>query len=110
LSVLENLPHLVTAKRRARSKDALGGTKDSFTVLFTDKACWRQLVSDKEYKEGQRREQQWTHKVYFVEDPEVDEQCVLVVSGDTMRVQSTANPDASLGMGILYRVMCSLDE
>lgn len=110
MSILDALPHTATAKRRTRTKDALGGMKDSFTTVFSDRACWRQPVSDSELVEAQSRGQRITHKVYFTSDPELNEQHVLIVDGDTMLVQSTAHPDASLGLSILYRVMCLLED
>ena len=50
-----------------------------------------------------------SHKVYFASDPGVDEQYTLTVDGDDMDVMSSAHPDASLGLSILWRVMCRMD-
>ncbi|MCK9570091.1 hypothetical protein M0R72_14200 [Candidatus Pacearchaeota archaeon] len=111
MSLLENLPHLATAKIRTRIKDSLGGSKDSFdTILFTDKACWRQPANASEIKTAQHRDQVITHKVYFAEDPGLDEKCILVIGTDTMTVRSAAHPDASVGLEMLWRVMVQLDD
>ena len=111
MSILNNLPHLATAKRRTRTKDALGGTKDTFsTTLWSDRVCWRQPVSDTEAMDWMARGQKVTHKVYFVEDPGVDERCILVIGDDTMTVRSVGNPDASVGLGVVWKVAVELDR
>ncbi len=85
--------------------------KDSFaTVLFTDRACWRQPATSSEIKEYQQRDVVVTHKIYFTSDPGVDGSYVLVVGGDTMSVRSAAHPDASVGLGVLWRVMVQLES
>jgi hypothetical protein len=104
------MPHTATAKRRTRTKDALGGSKDSFTTLFEDRACWRQQASSGEIREAQAREVQITHKVFFASDPGLDERDVLVIGGDTMSVRSYVHPDASAGLGVLWRVMVKLED
>jgi hypothetical protein len=110
MSLLDNLPHTATAKRRTRTKDSMIGAKDSFgTILFTSRACWRQPASNNEIKEAAHRSQSVTHKVYFATDPELDEQCILEIDGDTMTVRSASHPDASVGLGVLYKVMVKLE-
>ena len=110
MSLLNHLPHLATAKQRTRTKDSIGGTKDSYsTVLFTNKACWRQPVSDRESVDYLQRGQDVSHKIYFAEDPGVDERCVLVIGGETHSVRSVSHQDASVGLGVLWRVMVELE-
>ena len=109
MSILNALPHTCTAKRRKRTIDSFGGTKDTFpTTLFTDRACWRQAASHKEILEFEKRDISVTHKVYFVTDPEVNERDVLVIDGDTLEVRSYSDPDATVGKGIAYKVMTEL--
>ena len=107
--LLDNLPHLATAKRRTRTKDTLGGPKDTYPeTLFTDRACWRQPVSDHEYNQWQQRNTDVTHKVYFATDPsldDLDENCILEIDGATLLVKSLSTPDASVGLGVVWRVM-----
>jgi len=106
VSLLDSLPNLAVAKRRQRTKDSLGGPIDSFTeVVFQDRSCWRQPASDREINQWQHRDVDITHKVYFGEDPEVDENCILIIDGVTMLVKSVSTPDASIGLGLLWRVM-----
>lgn len=105
--LLDNLPHLATAKRRRRTPDGQGGYVDTFpTTVFADLHCWRQQASDREVLWWSQRDYTVTHKVYFAEDPGVDTNCVLEVGGDRMDVVSDAEPDVTLGMGIAWRVMC----
>lgn len=108
MSLLDSMPHLCTAKRRTRTKDVLGGSKDSWTTTFTDRRCWRQAAGDSEITEFQKRGVTVTDKVYFIADPAVDERDVLIIGGDTLEVRSYAHPDASAGMGLLWRVMCNM--
>ena len=109
MSLLENLPHLATANRRTRTKDTLGGSKDGFDiVLFTDRACWRQPASDSEAMQFQQRSVRVTHKVYFTTDPELSNTDILVISGEYHKVRSESHPDASAGLGVLWRVMVEL--
>lgn len=104
--LLENLPHLATAKRRRRTKDGHGGYVDTYpTVLFTGTACWRQSASDREVHYWAQRDYVVDHKVFFADDPGVTAGDVLEVSGDRMDVVSNAEPDDSVGLGYLWRVM-----
>lgn len=107
--LLDNLPHTCTAKKRRRAKGTLGGSKDSFpTVVFTDRACWQQPAGDREIVEFQKRDITITNKVYFISDPELDENHVLVIDGDTYEVRSHSSPDCSAGLGVLWKVMVEL--
>lgn len=109
MSLLDNFPHTATAKRRTRTKGTLGGAKDSFpTTLFTDRACWQQPAGDSQIEEFQKQGVTVTHKVYFVTDPAVDERDILIIGGDTFEVRSYASPDASAGLGKLFRVMVEM--
>ena len=105
MSILDNLPNTATAKIRTRTKDSLGGAKDSYATVFSDRACWLQAASSNEVVEFQRRSITVTHKVFFTTDPAVDNRHILVISETDYKVQSSAKPDASAGMGVVYRVM-----
>ncbi len=107
MSLLDNMPHLATAKRRKMTKDTMGGVKESFpTTVFSDRACWRQPASDREVSLWKKQSQEVTHKVYFAEDPVVDEGCILVIDDVNMDVVSVSDPDASAGLGKCWRVFC----
>ena len=109
MSLLDNLPHLATAKVRRREKDEFGGTRDNYpTILFSDRPCWRQGLSATEIELFQHRDMKVTHKVFFATDPGLDEGHVLVIGGDTMTVRSAAHPDSSAGLGVLWRIEVEL--
>lgn len=109
MSILDAFPHTATAKRRTRTKGTLGGTKDSFpTILFTDRPCWQQPAGDSEIDRYAKRQITITDKVYFTIEPEVDERDILIIGGRTFEVRSRAVPDASAGLGVVYRVMVEL--
>ena len=108
MSLLEALPHLADAKRRIRSQDSLGGGKDSWVVLFVERACWRQLISAKEADLYQKRGQDVTHKIHFASDPGLDERDEVVIGTDRMLVKSVDYPDSSVGLGAVWKVMVEL--
>lgn len=113
MSLLDNMPHTATAQTRARtSPDGIGGRLDTFTALFTDRACWQQTASEAEILEFGKRGISVTNKVYFQIRPFVDETHELVITNvktgvtNTYEVRSRAEPDATAGLGLAYRVMC----
>ena len=110
MSILDHLPHQCTAQRRNRTQGALGGGKDSWTTLWSNRSCWRQPAGDAESNYAAKRSIRITHKVYFTTDPEVDERDRLVFSDGNFDVSSASEPDATLGLGIAYRVMVSSDS
>lgn len=111
MSLLDTMPHTATANLRTRTKDDLGGNLDTFTAVFTDKACWSQNANDSEIKEFDKRGISVTNKVYFNEDPSLTEKHELVVIyptqgvSETLVVRSRARPDASAGLGVVWRIM-----
>jgi hypothetical protein len=105
-SLLDNLPHTTTARRRKRVSDGMGGSVDTFdTVVFTDTPCWRMKATDREVHWWQQRNIEITDRFFFSADPELDVNCVLDINGWRFDVMSYAEPDDSAGLGILYRVM-----
>ena len=104
MSLLDNLPNTATAKRRVRTKDTLGGSKDSFETVYSGRACWLQQAGDSEVTEYAKRGINITNKVFFVADPELDENHVLEIGDYTYDVISSPHPDASAGLGVLWSV------
>lgn len=117
MSILNNLPHVCTAKRRTISRaGSLGGTKPTLpTIVFSSRTCWRQNARDSEKREFSKRGMTVTDKFYFTSDPGLSEEDILtdvrdksasVGSGDgDWEVKSRAEPDASAGLGVVYRLM-----
>ena len=108
MSISDNMPHTCIAKRRTRSNDELGGTKDTYTTIFSGRSCWIQAASDTDIVEFQKRDMVITNKVYFVTDPGIDERDILVINGENYEVRSFANLDATVGMGLFFKVMVEL--
>lgn len=115
MPLLDSLPHTATARVRTRTKDSLGGSSDAFsTDVFTARPCWQQPAKESEIREFAKRGVSVTNKVYFTTRPALDEQHILIITNkdtgqtDTFEVRSRADPDASAGLGVLYRVMCEL--
>jgi hypothetical protein len=86
----------------------MGGTKDAYTTVSTGLSCWVQPAKNSEIQEYSQRTISVSHKVYFISDPAVDERHVLVIGGETYLVKSKSHPDASAGLGIVYKIMTEL--
>ncbi len=108
MTLLANFPHTATARLRTRTKGALGGSKDTYTTVFTDRACWRQSVTARDIVEFEKRGVSADVKVYFLSDPELNAEHILVIDGDTFEVVATLNPDASAGLGVVWRTLCNI--
>ncbi len=105
MSILDELPMSVSTKRRTRTRTSLGGSKDSF-VTTTGVRCWQQSASDREITEYGRRGISITDKFYFTADPSLTERDVIVgTDGRTYEIRSFSGPDASAGLGVVYRIM-----
>ncbi len=109
MSLLDNLPHTCTARRRKRESDSMGGSIDTFpTVVFADRACWRQPASDQEVAWWQQRSVDADCRCFFAEDPQLQENDVLIFAdspGYYWDVKSYSVPDESVGLGALWRVL-----
>lgn len=104
MSILDALPHTYVAKKRTRTKDTVGGSRDSFATVSTG-SCWHQQAGDSEVTEFAKRGIAITGKVYFTSDQALDETHVLMIGGQTYDVVSHPEEDASAGLGVVWRVM-----
>ena len=77
-------------------------------TVFSNRDCWRQAASEREILQYQKRGIAVTHKIYFATDPGLDERHFITIGSDIMEVRSYASPDASAGLGMLWRVMAEL--
>lgn len=98
-------PHRATIRRRVRTVDSLAGTKDSFTLVAADVPCWRQLARESEITEYAKRGHSVTDRVYFLSDVAYEEDDIFEIDGESYEVVSRARPDASAGLGAVYRIM-----
>ncbi len=127
MSILDSLPHLCKIFRQIRTNDGLGGNVYGVVTEQSNVECWEQPASASEMKEYEKRGIKVSTKVYFVTDPAVDERHRILITSrqgvaqanldgtdvtnpDTLCVQSSARPDASAGLGILWRVMCDATD
>lgn len=115
MSLLDNFPHRSIIRRRIAAKDELGGISYTYLNEQTGVYCWEQNASHKEILEYDKRGMVITKKVYFLEDPGLGERHQVLISernGATIAspvpldVVSEALPDASAGLGVVYKVMC----
>ena len=108
MPLLDNMPHSAVFKRRTRTMGPMGGSRDTFTQVGDALDCWRQGARESEKLEFAKRGISVTNKIYFPSPlslPGELEEYILVIGDDTYEVRSEAVPDASAGLGVLYRVM-----
>jgi hypothetical protein len=110
MSILENLPHICSAYLKTKSQGSMGGGKDTLSLVFADRDCWRQPAGDREQVLALKKGIDITHKVYFISDPLLDNRHVLVFSDGTYDVTSRPVPDASVGLGVVWRVMLNYNS
>jgi len=73
--------------------------------LFSGRDCWRQPAGDSEREYAMKRSISVSHKVFFTSNPSVDERDRLVFSDGEYDVTSRPVPDASVGLGVVWKVM-----
>lgn len=114
MSLLDNFPHICNIKKRVGTRSARGGNRYSWPTVHTNVPCWRQTVKDTSVREFERRGSQSVDRVYFLTDLDLDENHLITDlrdkdadagTGETWEVASEAEPDASAGLGVLFRVM-----
>ena len=117
MTLFDQFPHKCTIRQRTRSSnDDLMGSYDSHPDVQTDVVCWEQQASASEVQSFQKRGMSVSRKIFFLTDPGVDETNQIVIT-ERMRVAVSADdqipldvmsetlPDASAGLGVLYKVM-----
>lgn len=116
MSLLDNLPHKCTIQRRQQTASPLGGNRVTRVVEQTNVACWEQSVNTSEVEKFGKKGMMVTTKIYFTSDPGVTDRHEILIterngtavsSPVRMQVLQPAYPDASAGLGVLYRVMGS---
>lgn len=117
MSILQDLPHVCTPQKRTRTRGSTGGRRDSYTTVATDTPCWRQVATAKEVETFDKRGISVSAKIYFTSDPGLDEQHILSDvrdkdatsgSGDTLEVRTKSIPDASVGLGVVYKLFAEI--
>lgn len=107
MTILEGLPHTVDIQRRVRTR-ANVGHRDDFVTVAANVSCWVQEADDREIREFAGRGMSITNAFYFTTQPDTNERDILIFNGNAYEVVSTADPDATAGMGLVYRVFGNL--
>ncbi len=114
MSILDSFPHKCIIQRRTRTKGTLGGSKDAATVEQTNVSCWEQNASHKEILDYEKRGMSITTKIYFLSDPNVtvrnqilitERNGVTIDNPTELEVRTKSDPDASAGLGVVFKVM-----
>lgn len=121
MSLLDKLPDRCTIRRRVRTKDELGGSKDSYTDEQTEVECWEQQTGASGGPVYDQKGMQIASKMYFVEHPGVSARHQIVVTSRSgvaiaeadrvvLDVSDMPSPDVSIGRGLLWRVAVGFNE
>lgn len=114
MSILDNFPHKCTIRERITKKGTLGGRRNDPVDISTGVVCWEQQASNAEILEFEKRGKDISKKIYFLTDPGVNEHHEILITerqGVTVTdpihydVMSESLPDASAGLGVVYKVM-----
>ena len=82
--------------------------------MQTDVVCWEQNANHNEILDYEKRGMSINRKVYFLTDPGVtvrnqilitERDGVAVANPIELEVRTKSNPDASAGLGVVYKVM-----
>ena len=118
MSILQNLPHRATIRRRTRTKGDLGGSKDAPTVEQTDVKCWEQEAGHPESDEFQKQGISNVVRIYFTSNPNVRRRHQILITSRNgtavtspvpLDVLSTPIPDASVGRAIVWKIMAGIN-
>ena len=90
--------HTCTIERQSTTRTDSGGYQKTYSTANrgsspTSISCRVVPLSARERYEYQMRDQETSHKVYTLTDPEVDERDRLVFNGRNLTVTSSRNPD-----------------
>lgn len=113
MSLLDNLPDECSIYRKVFSRGRAGGKKESPSLEQSGVECWEQPASVNETMEFLKRGITDVRKIYFSADPSVTEQHEILITkkdGSTVtrqpfEIMTVSGPDASAGLGILWKVM-----
>ncbi|GAG51772.1 unnamed protein product [marine sediment metagenome] len=117
MSLLDNMPHKCIIQRITKVEDNMMGNRDVPVEEQDDVRCWEQQVSAAEVLEYEKRGMSINTKVFFTSNPNVTERhqiviterngtAIAVADRSEMDVVAVPEPDASAGMGVVWRVMC----
>lgn len=105
MSLLDNFPHTCDVYRRTRARDNMGGSRDTLVLIERAKVCWEQGATSREILAYDKRNISISSKFFFTSDPQLNERNVIKRGGRTMEVRAIKSPDASAGLGVIWRVM-----
>jgi len=118
MSLLDSMHHRATIYKRTSTQGALGGTKSSFPVVQTDVECWEQQASQSETEKHKKKARRLVSKIYFPSDPGITEQNLIAITSRNdvdvsspvmLEIGTDTMPDASAGLGWMFRVFCYLE-
>lgn len=114
MCLIDNMPDECSiAIRRQKLDDPIGGEASIVDIQRSGVQCWVQQASASEVSEYDKRGISISHKIFFPADPGVNEGYLIkatkrsgvVVSGQWFDVVSYTDPDASAGLGVVWKLM-----
>ena len=110
MSLLEtkSMPHRVDIEETAYTRDDMGGSTVTYTVVKSSVPAWVQPVFGMERQQFDQQQFQVTHKVYFTENPDMTDSVNRIVwhpvGGERHLLEYISERDAGAGLGRLHRV------
>ena len=113
------MPHKCRIQYRTRANDVRMGNVETRVTQQSNVPCWEQQLSSTEISDYEKRGISADRKIYFLSDPNVTERYEIVITErndveieeadeQIMDVSTRAEPDASVGLELLYRIACNL--
>jgi len=115
MSLLDNMPHECTIRRKRRTRGELGGSSEGYTVEQTGVECWEQPGKASESVKFAKRGMELMSSVYFNTNVAVTSRHQILItkrngtdvsSPVALDVLAKPEPDDSAGMEVLWRVDC----
>jgi len=114
MSLLDNLPHKCTIRKRIHTLGSTGGNKQTYENVSTSVDCWEQAISASEKMEYKKRGVNASRYIYFSSPVNLDETHQILIterfgvsvsSPKVLDVVAETSPDASVGFDLLYQVL-----
>lgn len=106
MTILDHFPHTCEIQERHASKNRIKSNVHRYLPVRGQGSvtCWVQPASADEIERFSRPEHKITHKVYFVEDPNLQSGMRIIYDGRTFEVRGAM--DGTLELGVVWTVFC----
>ena len=109
MSLLENMPHLMTVKKRTYVNDAYGGNDETPVNQSINNRCWVQNASFQDILEFEKRDERVTHRVLMPTDLSLTPGLVIVPEDgpfQDLELVVRAYTERTAGLGWMFTAFC----